>query len=657
MRLTRSQSLVILGATLVYLWLMATLKIGIHVDAAHDDALYAKLAMSLLRGDWLGGYDSLTLLRGSFYSIWLAANSILGAPLFVSQGLLYLGAGLALLGAVAPKFEGCWGPWGRWLLVAAFVVFLFNPAQYASAELRVIRAGLYTPLTILVLALVVWWFRLRDLSWRYRLPVAAGLGLTLGCLWITREEGVWILPVLATALIFLAARRRPLWRRMIALEAGYVVVAAMAAMAPTQIVATINDVTYGVDDVVEFRQPEFLGAYGALARINHTEWRRRIVAPREARARAYAVSPAFRELKPFLDGARGAGWAETSCRNSKPDPCVGEIGAGWFVYALRQAAAFAGHHQSATKARAFYARMAAEINAACEDGRLACSAARRSMAPPFRVHYVHDAAIRMWDAVKFMVTLDSISVAARHSTGAQVDIDLVSELVNMRPFPRERALIFRGDVTSNGAPITAVLMEGAAKGWRRLELDHQNITVPGSTKHRVRFDLRTTCLQPDCNLVIMGAQGVLARVGLMELTERIERGGVTIRLTKVLSPKTFRPAADRTNRAISILGGIAAAYAVALPYATIIALGLFAVSAIEAIWRRRLGLLVLVNTIFLAAIAARLGLLSYVDVAAFPAINTLYLSPIYPILMLFCVFALADGLRLALVLKRRHSQK
>ena len=139
----------------------------------------------------------------------------------------------------------------------------------------------------------------------------------------------------------------------------------------------------------------------------------------------------------------------------------------------------------------------------------------------------------------------------------------------------------------------------------------------------------------------------MARIGLMDITERIERGGVTVRIKKVLSPTSFRPGADRSNRAISILSTVAGAYALVLPYAALIAMALFALSVIEAVWRRRLAPLVFVNTILFVTMATRLALLSYVDVTAFPAINTLYLSPIYPGLMFFCAFALIDGVRLA----------
>ncbi|MGY8961313.1 MAG: hypothetical protein ACKVKG_17665, partial [Alphaproteobacteria bacterium] len=208
-------------------------------------------------------------------------------------------------------------------------------------------------------------------------------------------------------------------------------------------------------------------------------------------------------------------------------------------------------------------------------------------------------------------------------------------------------LIFRGDVTTAGATITAIFMDGEVDSWRRTEIDEQNITISGANRSRVRFDLRTSCLNPTCNLVVMGAQGELARVNLLKLTERIQQNGVTIRLTKVLSPKSFRPGTDRTARALSILRGVTTAYAAILPYMSLLAIVVFALSILETLWRRRLAPLVVINAILFITIATRITLLSYVDISAFPAINTIYLSPVYPVLFLFCAFALIDGVRLA----------
>jgi len=86
-------------------------------DGPHGDALYAALALALLNRDWLGSYTSLTLVKGPFYSMWLAFNALLGAPLLVSQAVLYLLAGLLPLGALAPR------PRWRWPLVTGLLIY------------------------------------------------------------------------------------------------------------------------------------------------------------------------------------------------------------------------------------------------------------------------------------------------------------------------------------------------------------------------------------------------------------------------------------------------------------------------------------------------------------------------------------------------------
>ncbi len=62
---------------------------------------------------------------------------------------------------------------------------------------------------------------------------------------------------------------------------------------------------------------------------------------------------------------------------------VNEIGAGWFLWALRDSAAATGHHASAIEADRFYRRLADEVNSACARGVLSCNVERSSLRPPF----------------------------------------------------------------------------------------------------------------------------------------------------------------------------------------------------------------------------------------------------------------------------------
>jgi hypothetical protein len=56
----------------------------------HDDLLYLRLSHFVLIGEWLGPYNNLTLVKGPFYPIWIAATTLSGIPLFIAQHLLYI---------------------------------------------------------------------------------------------------------------------------------------------------------------------------------------------------------------------------------------------------------------------------------------------------------------------------------------------------------------------------------------------------------------------------------------------------------------------------------------------------------------------------------------------------------------------------------------
>lgn len=365
-------------ASIVWLLLMASLPVLAMPRAALDDALFVRLAAHLLNGQWLGAYEHSTLAKGPFYPMVIAAAWAVGVPLMVVQALAYT--------------AGCWAlvrglrPWlGREAVAAAvFVLLLFNPMVYEISNLRVMREGIYVPLTLLVAAGLVWWVRLAGADRRARVGLAAALGAALAAFWLTREEGVWILPPLLVAAGLWASwlvRRGGV--RALRTEALLAVVTATVTLAGVGTVALVNWTVYGVADIVEFKQDAFVGAYGALSRVRHERETPYVPVPRAVLERIYAASPAAAELRAGL-GSGNNNLVQLGCTVYAIEPCDGELRAAWFMWALRKAAAEAGHHASATAAQAYYARLAAEVDAACADGRLDCLPPRRTMMPPFR---------------------------------------------------------------------------------------------------------------------------------------------------------------------------------------------------------------------------------------------------------------------------------
>ena len=390
------------GIALLKLWLVASQPIlAIGGRAALDDGLFLSLADSLSKGRWLGPYSALTLAKGCFYSVWIALVSRLSIPLLLSQHLLYLAAVVAFVVAIHPAL-----PRPK-LLLLLFALLWFNPGTYCGHVLRVMREGIYPALTLFVVAGTVGILVRLDGPVRNSLRWMLGTGVAFVAFWQTREEGVWLLPcysvVVGWAVVKLWRNHHPRkgWLGLMCLIPLVMVVSA------NLVVSGINWAKYGVFATVEFKADDFLSAYGALNRVKPKPWQPHVLVTKETRERIYPVSPAFAELRPLLEGALGRGWSNSG--GMRWPSKEGEIGGGWFMWALREAVARAGYHSSGKKAMEYYRRLAREIDTACAEAKLECFSARTSMMAPWRREFSLPFVETMAKAIPFLASFKDVS--------------------------------------------------------------------------------------------------------------------------------------------------------------------------------------------------------------------------------------------------------
>lgn len=378
--LPRRELWTLAALTALRVWLGYGWRLVAYGDAVHDDFWFIRTAAALLDLDWLGSYSHLTLCKGPGYPLWIALSSALEVPLLISHHVLYVGAALLLYFAIRPLMHR------RWVGLAVYFALLINPA--ALCGVRALRSGLYTPLVLLVTAAGVGFAtRCRDEP-RILRRWAAAWTVALVWFWLTREEGPWMLPAVACAgaAVYFTTRELPAAGRCRRLLLATVPLAGLVAT--LLLVSTINWRCYGVFQVVEFKTDAFRSAVGSLMRISEPlDPPPHIPVLREARMRAYAVSPACAELAPFLEGGIGAGWRDNAASGGFSAPW-GEIPGGWFVWAIRDAAAAAGYHADGPQALEFYDRVAAEVNEACDAGRVPGGAEWNSLATPPRLDFV-----------------------------------------------------------------------------------------------------------------------------------------------------------------------------------------------------------------------------------------------------------------------------
>ncbi|MEY2557035.1 MAG: hypothetical protein QOE34_460 [Verrucomicrobiota bacterium] len=334
-------------------WIIRTESIY-YAEAEYDDLYFLRAATHWY---WGADYSWTAFARPPAYPLWLALIHSAGIPLRWGIELLQMAGYTALVAAmVRAGLNRAVG----FLIYAALTL---HPASYQMNN-HVTADSFYAGILPLALAGLVWTFLSR------RMSVALATGAAFAVLWNTREESLLIAGVLFVfALITLCHNRLRggTWsascRRLLRPAVG--IAGALGLLLLT--VDYINYRTFGAFAKSEMTAPSYLDAYRALRRIKPSHEQRFVPVSREARQLAYGVSPTFALLQPHFEGKLGQDWAyETFTSHG----ISGEIGAGWFHWAFRNAADHAGMHSSAARAKKFYSRVAREINRACEEGRL-----------------------------------------------------------------------------------------------------------------------------------------------------------------------------------------------------------------------------------------------------------------------------------------------
>jgi hypothetical protein len=450
---------------IVKLYLVSGQTLSANGGEAYDDKLFIDLANNISNGNWLGEYNNRTLIKGPFYPLWIAINYKLGMPLLFSQHLLYILSCVTFIGAIASIVRI------RYLLLI-FVFILFNPISYSGGVMTyVLRSGIYQSLSLIMISICIYFVLNYKYSQKINLFLFICFGIFLSAFWLTREESIWIIPfiVITYIVIFLKLVTASYSLRFITKQILLLILPFFILLISIVTVSGLNKHYYGISTYNEPKSSFFKAAYGALIRVKHQPWQPAVPLPEKVRKEIYSVSPAFYELKPFLDGEFGKRWrhilynVKSAYNNGKLDPIKKEIITSflrndqsgiwhhvwdkpqkneyygpWFIWALRDAVTAAGY-TSATAAKQFYLRLADEINLACKDKKLDCLSARSTLIPPWRSEYTVPLFKTFLNSIYYLITYSEFSAGSGFSAGESVSIDLFKKMTNeqLSPFPFE----------------------------------------------------------------------------------------------------------------------------------------------------------------------------------------------------------------------------
>ncbi len=327
------------------------LTFGLHVyfvpDTTYDDIMQITKVLSIVEGNWLGAYNSMTLVKGVGFPVITALFSFLNVPFLLAYHTLYVAACAVFLYAVHPLVKS------KLVLLALYIGVLFNPIAFAIDVNRYYRDTAYYSLAFLTLSLFLCF-----LTRRSKLSHAFFAGFFLSLATLTREDShflfLYAAVVLCVSLLFVFLYKEHTIKKCAA-KIVLIIFGFFAVSAP---LSAVNFYFYGTQDLDEYTSSSFADAYGALSRLDGGLNDSQITIPHTERIKLYEHSPAFAELYEYLDapGAVFEGWKQEQ----------GEYKAGYFSFVLRDAAAFAGHFDTAQSADDYFTRLANEVNAYCD---------------------------------------------------------------------------------------------------------------------------------------------------------------------------------------------------------------------------------------------------------------------------------------------------
>ena len=383
-----------------------------------DDHFMFTTAQNIVAGEWFGPYNYLTLSKHAFFAVWLAFLHIIGIPYMVGSALLWTAASVVLVVAVSPLVKK---NWARLFLYAGL---LYNPAIWACFSTRIYRDNIFPSLCMLFFGCVI------AVGLRYKQPIKSwlgwlcGYGITFGLVYLSREDGIWVLPFALIAFVVLVVlwiveKHNDIAKRIVAICLPFALSAAVICS-----YCYMNYTHYGRFIVSDFTSSDFEQAYGALMSIEHEDWHPLIAVPQDVREKLYAEVPSFAFMERALE--------EPILKNGYFRPALNDFQSGGFYWAVRTALQNEGYYETPQKAQQYYETLYAEIQLAVDEGRLPAKKLSASVTSPIKPQYILPVFGEGFKGFYTAITFQQCDPLAEMAVGTAEEIAEVENFINQK---------------------------------------------------------------------------------------------------------------------------------------------------------------------------------------------------------------------------------
>lgn len=254
----------------------------------------------------------------------------------------------------------------------------------------------------------------------------------------TREEGIWLFPVIIMfliLLIFLSFKKKNLILLFKTLFLSFCTYFLLYIF-----LISLNFFAYKTTTITEFKNPDYVYGYSSLflAGIDEDTF----YAPsKETWNEIYAVSPAARELKSYIDSDAYSSWSETGCnglrnghhRTLRDLDCDNKMVSAFFLWAIRDAIWEAGYRKPNDVFK-FMRNLGDEIHNACNSKKIACKKIFNIMTPQYTFDLTRYS--NLFSNIKLAIKLSRLSNRANEAISHPPEINIykIANKLNAKAF-------------------------------------------------------------------------------------------------------------------------------------------------------------------------------------------------------------------------------
>jgi hypothetical protein len=608
--------------SIIYIILAMHLPVSIYTGAIHDDALYWSNARLILGGHWLGDYSQMTLAKGAGFPLFLAINGLIGIPITLSIALFYLFA-CGLLAKTLRALDV-----NKYIVLILFFSILLHPALFPT---HITRDNIYPALSLIILSEVIRLILMPQQQGQ-QLKRIITYGLAFGFFWITREEGIWIIPALLCVFLLKLLQLKQ-QKQAIKIFSYRFFVFLLSAIVFISFIGLTNYYKYGKFEVVDFKGAAYSQVLKSLNSVDVGQDLPYMPVSFAKRQAIYKISPSFAQLKDYLEDKTNIE-ATTDC--ALYSWACGDYAGEYFVWALRDAVANKGYYQTPVRAAEFYNNITKEIETACDNGIVKCKTNPLPFMPNITLAQWQTVPEKISDAIKLAMV--QLPIAATGGA-SQEPLDQL-----------QRIRLFLGNPSTIFAPVEQRTMLSGwfyspTRDWIALNcsingavikkeidrIDSPDIAEKFKNSNRQGFSIDVSDYD-NCSITLENTPSTTVPIiSLLEKPDNTLSLGNDGKLHIDLISQSYifngKYAPSKLKKLLAKL------YKLAMPVLVILGILAYFIKLIIIIIKKEVITdIFIISTMTWCLFISRIFIIALMDISYFPAINVCYMSVAFPIL-------------------------